>query len=90
MNDKELTAIRARYEASTPGTWEPHYSYWAVDGTIAGRGVQSNYAKVIYNAPYNRQEDVDFIAHAHQDIPALLAEIEHLRERMGNDDLESR
>lgn len=81
----DLGAIRARAEAATPGPWERggkwnETAVYAKDGTmIAG---QWDYEE----GGISEVPDADFIAHAREDIPTLLAlideqqaEIERLR-----------
>ena len=67
----DLTAIRERCEKATPGPWE----------VVKGKsfGVQSENKNI---ASCFRNENEDFIAHSRQDIPALLAHIEHLEARV--------
>lgn len=72
-----LAEIRARAEAATPGPWEHEYDErdaWRVFGnpamltTVLTPGIPPRYS------------DAAFIAHAREDIPFLLAEVERLRE----------
>jgi len=84
MTHEELEAIEAREAAATPGPWvcwdeaimstakpqcEAECVLWADanSGTDGGR---------IF---YTRDEDAEFIAHARQDVPALLAEVKRLK-----------
>ena len=82
MNDAELAAIEARAAAATPGPWVRIRDHrWASDiyvhadarHDVAGRPV----ARV--NEHYTPDVDAEFIAHARQDVPALLAEVRRLR-----------
>lgn len=87
LTDAQIQAIRERMEAASPGRWISRG--WDVfeDGgewswTIDGRDdflvlVMSG---MVEQPPESHQAraDGDFIAHAHQDIPALLAELERL------------
>jgi len=75
MTQDELDAIRARAEAATPGPWKGLEYFWGINGSDknlvvrdmgAGRHAKEN------------QANQDFIAHAREDIPALLAEIDLL------------
>ncbi|MCG7345364.1 hypothetical protein MHZ92_14590 [Sporosarcina sp. ACRSL] len=75
LTTEQLEAIRKRAEAATVGEWEyfnPRlYSHSIVkSGDIDGRSI----AKEI-----SREADGEFIAHAREDIPALLAEVERLQ-----------
>jgi hypothetical protein len=69
LTQERLDAITARCEAATPGPWK------VVEGKSFG--VQSENKNI---ANCFRAENEQFIAHARQDIPALLAEVERLRE----------
>ena len=76
MTDR-LDEIRARAEAATPGPWK--------QGDINSRGVISRFDVYSEHAGYVdvasvwNSEDRDFMAHAREDIPYLLAEVERLR-----------
>ena len=84
MSEQELAAIRARAEAATDGPWQQSMD-------ITGRLMvvvnltPHQFREIIIavssdNSP--RDEDLDFIAHAREDVPALLAEVERLREAL--------
>lgn len=62
MSDIDIDAIRARAEAATPGPWADH------DGPLLEDVVAYIYSDA----------DEAFIAHAREDVPALLAEVERL------------
>ena len=67
----DLEAIRQRVEAATPGPWE-----------LIGGGEFVTGADVLV-APDDGGVTADnaiFIAHAREDVPALLAEVERLRD----------
>lgn len=73
LTDAELAEIRARHAAATPGVWESRHGY--VDG-----GVGRKRGSLIRSLDADwSEEDASFAAHAHQDIPRLLAEIDRLR-----------
>ena len=77
ITDKRLTDIRARLAAATEGPW-------SVDGpaqcgpgdTLTVYPVEDG-GTLAYVQP--SWDDAEFIAHAREDIPALLAEIDRLR-----------
>jgi hypothetical protein len=85
MTAAELQAIRARSDAATPGPWRSY---------IEGRDHSSGSDFIMTGAPDARGNDIevtgatkadqDFIAHARQDVPRLLAEVERLREQVEN------
>jgi uncharacterized small protein (DUF1192 family) len=91
MTDEELQVIRARYEAATPGPWRvEHGRYSGADWLIGSLGtgyfdngmhfVHITTNRVRASELYgNASVDAEFIAHAREDIPALLAEVERLR-----------
>ncbi|MCW5716728.1 MAG: hypothetical protein KIS68_02740 [Bauldia sp.] len=74
ISPEELAAIRRRCDEATPGPWASWVEgrdHWGGDDIIQTAGED------IY--PYGATvADKDFIAHARQDIPRLLAEIERL------------
>jgi hypothetical protein len=80
LTDEELAAIRARCAAATPGPWRSH---------VEGRDHTSGSSFIMTGEDDSRGEDIelsgatpadqDFIAHARQDIPRLLEEIQRLR-----------
>jgi hypothetical protein len=77
----ELAAIRERAEKATPGPWG-----WSDAKVRDGKYVfvpQGSYLAdtlIMFGDTYeNGEQDAEFIAHAREDIPKLLAEIERLR-----------
>ena len=83
--DEELTAAEDRALSATPGPW------WSwVEGrdglagdTFIGRGVEGARQSDLYLSADPgeriRVEDHEFIAHARQDVPRLVAEVRRLR-----------
>ena len=67
----EIEAIRQRAEKATEGPW-----YYIDFGD--GRAISSEATEEEVCMPIT-DYDADFIAHAREDIPALLAEVEQLR-----------
>lgn len=63
MNQKQLDAIKERFEETTEGPW------YAIAGRIYNGQVQ---------IPWTC-EDAEFIAQTHKDVPALVAEVERLQ-----------
>lgn len=83
LTDERLREIRERHARSTPETWyvgipdiafcecqivAPCRNVWAGEGTDVTKPCAGL-----------SPQDAEFVAHAHQDIPALLAELERLR-----------
>jgi hypothetical protein len=87
MSILDLQAIRKRAEAATEGPWQAHKYSVSSEHTKS-----ENYAGEIddicslndgeYIENYNAEADAEFIAHARQDVPALIAEVERLREAL--------
>jgi len=82
LSDEDLKEIRRRWEASTPGPWVSYiegrdFTSEASGDSVIGRGV--NRAEDDLYLTGGTAADQDFIAHAHQDLPLLLGEIERLR-----------
>jgi hypothetical protein len=79
LNSQTLNAIRKRAAKATPGTWKT--------GREFGSGSLGSHVAVLsgklppveLDPDRNGRNDAAFIAHARQDIPALLAEIDRLR-----------
>jgi len=80
LTNEEVAAIRARCAAATPGPWRAY---------IEGRDHTSGSSFIMTGEGEVRGDDIelsgatladqDFIAHARQDIPRLLAEIQRLQ-----------
>ncbi|MGL5999823.1 MAG: hypothetical protein ACRC1I_25515 [Pseudomonas proteolytica] len=73
----DLEAIRARAEAATPGPWT---AMWLDDCFIEPR-----ICKIPANGCYDYNKfgaNSQFIAHAREDVPALLAEVRRLNEKV--------
>lgn len=87
MTDSELAAIEARAKRATEGPWTIK-SVWTDKHSgadeVSGANGQSVCLCDEHDGGYNpnTQRNVDFIAHARTDIPALIAEIRRLRADM--------
>ena len=85
MTDSELQAIRERAARATPGPWRTSTlkSYvippWGYKYKVAQLGGSEELPGVIARSDEYLPHDTDFVAHARQDIPALLAEVDRLR-----------
>lgn len=83
----DLETIKARVAAATPGPWivggqGPGECYPA--RPVAGGRVSREWPEPIFHPGVEgdgggRWENAEFCAHAREDIPALIAEVEHLR-----------
>ncbi len=83
MDEAQLEAIKARAEKATPGPW-----YYDEEGCRAyiwqsGSLLDSVCHLQVSNRPGWRK-DAAFIAHARTDLPALVEEVERLREALRN------
>ena len=74
MNAQQLEEIKERVAKATPGEWDVFDDIWVAQGD--GLTIGENIAKCEVEA------DADFIAHARQDVPELVAEVERLREAL--------
>lgn len=74
MNSEQLNAIKERAEKATPGPWLVEESRY--EGSFNAVSVDSNYD---FPACLMRANNAEFIAHAREDIPQLVAEVERLR-----------
>ena len=73
MTEEQLLAIKARAEAATPGPWGIEH---------VERRIWGGSERVCFLFGQDRRQNENngvFIAHARQDIPDLLAEVERLR-----------
>lgn len=75
VSDAEMVEIRKRCEQATPGPWK---SYVEGREEMSGSDFIMTEGEDIYLTGAT-VADQDFIAHARQDIPKLVAEIERLR-----------
>ena len=88
----DLEAIKARAAAATEGPWEwddstigQHWSRpepWAV--VVDDEVSCMDYCYGGSSSPIKSDADGQFIAHAREDIPALVAEVERLRAQLDN------
>ncbi|MCX4750970.1 hypothetical protein OG455_41550 [Kitasatospora sp. NBC_01287] len=77
LTDEQLADISAREAAARPGPW-----YREDDKQDLNRWVTNEAGTVEINLGYlgnNNQADAEFVAHAREDMPALLAEVRRLR-----------
>ncbi|OAI01502.1 hypothetical protein [Methylomonas methanica] len=79
LTDEELLAIKMRSEQATPQPWKAY-----VEGRdfLGGDSFIQTGGEDIYLTPGASVADHDFIAHARQDIPRLIAEVERLRKML--------
>lgn len=81
MNQEQLNAIKERVSKATSGPWLVAYDTDDRDHVIdiwfnrEDNGHAEIHDNSFGNAPYNAR----FIAHAREDVPALVAEVERLR-----------
>lgn len=75
LTAEQLAEIKARAEAATPGPWKR----FRMDRfSINNEPLE----KHICGVSQESEHDAAFIAHAREDIPALLAEVERLRKQL--------
>lgn len=77
MTEEQLQAISARVNKATPGKWGAVPIYGEDEFYVYGDNMNEGVASEVYE-----KEDAEFIAHAREDVPALLAEVERLREAL--------
>jgi hypothetical protein len=76
MHPTELDEIEARCDAASPGPWK--YPYRGFPGVVGSkRGCLWTSGR--HEGRVNHEADAEFIAHARQDVPDLIAEIRRLR-----------
>ena len=83
LTPKQLKEIRERADKATPGEWEDET--WGTYYTPEGIGLTS-VGGIRYVSSWEEfkqdKKDVEFIAHARQDIPALLDEVDRLNNKL--------
>lgn len=82
LGPDQLAAIATRAEAATPGPWCTDHTWDIYQGAEYVPGVSrwiGEMRRDVANEPF---ADAEFIAHARQDVPALLAEVDRLRARI--------
>jgi hypothetical protein len=91
LEDDELDAIEARCRAASPGPWKAFVEgrdHWGGDDFIRVSDLDEEPDMYVSRADAGGIRpasvvDLDFIAAARQDIPALLAEVRRLRSTAG-------
>jgi hypothetical protein len=76
ISDEQLDAISERATAASPGPWIVE------DAPDLNRWVTSDHGTLEANFGYignGNRDDAQFVAHAREDIPLLLAEVDRLR-----------
>lgn len=76
MTDADLQAIRERCEAATPGPW---FGCGDHIDDCSGKPFAQAVGRFADRSHDTFCQNNEFIAHARQDIPALLAEVERLQ-----------
>lgn len=85
ITDEELAAMQARVEATTPGPWRSSFEgrdHFSGDSVIVTREQEIEIyisADDYAGGGGHFCADLDFIAHARQDVPRLIAEVQRLR-----------
>ena len=83
VSNEELHKIKSRCDAATPGPW---ISFLEDRDHLSGESFIARGANRVEADLYlsgATDSDIDFIAHARQDIPLLLGEIERLKSLPG-------
>lgn len=75
---KEREETRALHAATTPGQWREHYDYrdGKPDGVMIGAVAPGHRILTDHKGGTYPNRDLEFIAHAHTDIPRLLEDVE--------------
>ncbi|MFJ4974148.1 hypothetical protein ACIP6X_02155 [Streptomyces coeruleorubidus] len=78
LDDTQLAEIGARVEKATPGPWSAHEDW---PGRVFSDG-NPNYLHIARTTGWNAEANEEFIAHAREDVPALLVEVERLKTQL--------
>ena len=86
MTDDELDRLDALAQAATPGPWET-FSWTSIRPKGRTQNVAATYLQIAEGGGqlYPAHENAAFIAASRTAIPALIAEIRRLREKVGED-----
>lgn len=90
MTDKELSEIKARLDLAAKGEWKSYIegrdhtsgSSFIMTGVKEGEDIWSKNRGEDIELTGATNADQDFIAHAKQDIPKLLLEIDNLKKEI--------
>jgi len=86
LSEEELAAIQARADAATKGPWTAYHrcsGCTGEDDECCGIGPEiTGPPNRVNKGQFERGADASFIAHAREDVPALLAEVRYLRRRL--------
>jgi hypothetical protein len=77
LTDEQLAEIRKRAEAATAGPWK----YTDRDNVVYTANADYKYAVEVAEE-IGHKFDGEFIAHAREDVPKLIAEVERLRREL--------
>lgn len=77
MSGGEFAAIEARANAASVGPWETRTG---TDATVTSASIHAGWTSILferdgYHFGYANIADAEFIAHAREDVPALLAAV---------------
>jgi hypothetical protein len=83
MTTDELTTIRKRWQQTTGGEWEAVMWMGDKGGAVWGEHfpvMRADWYKTTADRTLEQtKNDLEFAAHAHQDVPTLLDEVERLQ-----------
>lgn len=77
MNQEQLNAIKKRLAKATPGPWLVEESRY--EGRFNAASADENYD---LPACLMGIEDAEFVTHSREDVPALVTEVERLRQAL--------
>jgi len=83
VSELDLDAIEARAKAATPGPWDYEHDTELEKGCRCGSCLEPIDGRMIVESRKHDMvavADARFIAHAREDVPALIAELRRLRE----------
>ena len=85
LSEEELAAIQARADAATKGPWTAYHrcsGCTGEDDECCGIGPEiTGPPNRVNKGQFERGADASFIAHAREDVPALLAQLRYERRR---------
>lgn len=78
VDETRLAKIEVRANAATPGPWSPE----TLGAVLRSDGRQLACVSVCGDPPSTRDANAAFIAHAREDVPALVAEVRRLTDAL--------
>jgi hypothetical protein len=88
VTPEQLAEIEDRARSATPGPWASGHKSWAGENAVLSIILNGLPVAICgeetANTEHPASADAEFIAHARQDVPALVAEVRRLQDELDN------